>query len=190
MQQVVVQVNRVPARRVYGVHPAAANERILPMSLSSPDQPSGQPPWEQQNPRQYPPQPPSYQQAVLPPDGGGPSYPPSPPSSQQPYRAPVPGWQHPPRPAGLTAAERFWYILGCIPYGAMYFAKIPGKKAMADFGLVGLTGWESFWYILMCIPFGAGYFAKIPVAKALSELPQFRYGEFPRLATQGGYPPQ
>jgi hypothetical protein len=67
----------------------------------------------------------------------------------------------------------------------MYFAKIPGKKAMADFGLVGLTGWESFWYILMCIPFGAGYFAKIPVAKALSELPQFRYGEFPRLQPYG-----
>ena len=75
---------------------------------------------------------------------------------------------------GLTAAQKFWYILSCIPFGAGYLAKVPAKKAMADFGLASLTGAEAFWYILMCLPFGAGYFAKLPIAKALSELPQFR----------------
>jgi hypothetical protein len=78
------------------------------------------------------------------------------------------------RKTGLTAAESFWYVLGCIAFGAMYFAKIPAKKALADFGMAELTGAESFWYVLMCIPFGAGYFAKIPTAKALSELSQLR----------------
>ena len=80
----------------------------------------------------------------------------------------------PARLYGLTAAQKFWYILSNIAFGAGYFAKIPGKKAMADFGMTDLTGAEAFWYILMCIPFGAGYFAKLPVAKALSEMPQFR----------------
>jgi hypothetical protein len=75
---------------------------------------------------------------------------------------------------GLTAAQRFWYVLSCIPFGAGYFAKIPAKKAMSDFGLATLTGAEAFWYILMCVPFGAGYFAKLSTAKALSELDQFR----------------
>jgi hypothetical protein len=75
---------------------------------------------------------------------------------------------------GLTVAQRFWYILSCIPFGAGYLAKVPAKKAMADFGLVTLTGAEAFWYILMCLPFGAGYLAKLPTAKALSELGQFR----------------
>lgn len=57
---------------------------------------------------------------------------------------------------------------------AGYFAKIPAKKAMANFGLASLTGAEAFRYVLMCLAFGAGYFAKLPVAKALSELDQFR----------------
>ena len=78
------------------------------------------------------------------------------------------------RKAGLTAAEKFWYVLGCIPMGAMYFAKIPSKKALADFGMAELSAAQSFWYVLMCIAFGAGYFAKIPTAKAVSELAQFR----------------
>lgn len=74
----------------------------------------------------------------------------------------------------LTAAEKFWYVLGCIAFGASYFAKIPAKKALSDFGLAEMTGAESFWYVLQCIAFGAGYFAKIPTAKAISELEQFR----------------
>jgi len=78
------------------------------------------------------------------------------------------------RKTALTTWEHFWYVLQCIALGAGYFAKIPAKKAMADFGLTELSGTEHFWYILMCIGFGAGYFAKIPTAKALSELPQFR----------------
>lgn len=78
------------------------------------------------------------------------------------------------RRVGLTAAAHFWYILGCIAFGGAYFAKVPVKKALSDFGLVRLTGAESFWYILMCIAFGYGYFAKIPAVKALSELRQFR----------------
>jgi hypothetical protein len=82
---------------------------------------------------------------------------------------------HPPRHAySLTAAQSFWYVLSCIPFGAGYFAMIPAKKAMADFGLATLTGAEAFWYILMCLPFGAGYFAKLSTAKPLSELEQSR----------------
>ena len=71
----------------------------------------------------------------------------------------------------LTAWEKIWYVLMCIPLGAAYFTKIPAKKALQDFGLVKMTGAERFWYIVMCVWFGAGYFAKIPTAKALSELP-------------------
>ena len=71
--------------------------------------------------------------------------------------------------------------MGCISFGAMYFAKIPSKKALADFGMAQLTPAESFWYVLMCIAFGGGYFAKIPTAKALSELPQFRDAVRPQL---------
>lgn len=74
----------------------------------------------------------------------------------------------------LTAWEGIWYVIQNIAFGAGYFAKIPAKKAIQDFGLIEMTGAEHFWYILMCIGFGAGYFAKIPVAKALSELPQYR----------------
>ena len=50
------------------------------------------------------------------------------------------------------------------------FAKIPGKKAMYDFGLAEMTAAEKFWYVMMCIPMGAGYFAKVPVAKAITEM--------------------
>jgi hypothetical protein len=85
------------------------------------------------------------------------------------------------RKTTLTAAEKFWYVMGNIALGAMYFAKIPTKKALADFGLAELTTAEGFWYILMCIPFGAGYFAKIPAAKAISELGQFRTAGHPQL---------
>ena len=79
-----------------------------------------------------------------------------------------------PRKTGLTAAERFWYILGCIPMGAMYFAKIPSKKALADFGMAELTAAESFWYVLMCIAFGGGLFREDPDGEGVSELAQFR----------------
>ena len=86
----------------------------------------------------------------------------------QQYQAPQQPVQR--RATGLTAAGAFWYILGCIPMGAMYFAKVPAKKALQDFGMAQMTAAEQFWYVLMCIGFGAGYFAKLPVAKALSEI--------------------
>jgi len=70
----------------------------------------------------------------------------------------------------LTGAESFWYILGCIGFGAMYFAKVPVKKALSEAGLVQMTSAEQFWYVLQCIAFGAGYFAKLPTKKALSEV--------------------
>ncbi|MFI5064085.1 MAG: hypothetical protein ACHP9Z_08930 [Streptosporangiales bacterium] len=73
------------------------------------------------------------------------------------------------RTVRLTAAESFWYVLGCIGFGAMYFAKVPVKKAFSEAGLAQMTSAEQFWYVLMCIGFGVGYFAKLPVKKALSE---------------------
>lgn len=82
--------------------------------------------------------------------------------------------QHAARKIGMTAAEQFWYILGCIAFGAAYLQKVPVKKALSDYGLVEMTGAEQFWYILGCIAFGGAYLAKVPVAKALSELDQFR----------------
>jgi len=81
---------------------------------------------------------------------------------------------------GLTAAEGFWYVLMCIGLGAGYFAKIPVKKALSDFGMAEMTAAEQFWYVMMCLGFGAGYFAKVPVAKAISELPQLRTGGYPQ----------
>src|SRR5579862_6413287 len=51
-----------------------------------------------------------------------------------------------PRKTGLTAAEMFWYVIGNIAFGAMYFAKIPSKKALSDFGMAEMTAAESFWY--------------------------------------------
>lgn len=82
--------------------------------------------------------------------------------------------QHSVRKIGMTAAEQFWYVLGCIAFGAAYLAKVPVKKALSDYGLAKLTGAEQFWYVLGCIAFGAAYFRKVPVAKALSELEQFQ----------------
>jgi len=83
----------------------------------------------------------------------------------------------------LTTWEGIWYVLMNIAFGAAYFAKVPAKKAMQDFGLVQMTTWEQFWYVLQCIAFGAGYFAKIPTAKALSELPQYRAQRLTSLGT-------
>lgn len=75
------------------------------------------------------------------------------------------------RQLALTTAEGFWYILMCMGFGLGYFAKIPAKRALQDFGLAQMTAAESFWYVLMCLAFGGGYWAKIPVKKALSEMP-------------------
>jgi hypothetical protein len=92
----------------------------------------------------------------------------------QPYQQqPVANLQKHPA-TGLTSAQRFWYIVSCIAMGAGYFAKIPPKKALADFGMAQLTPAQEFWYILQCCAFGAGYFKKLSTAKALSEMPQFR----------------
>jgi hypothetical protein len=35
---------------------------------------------------------------------------------------------------GMTAAEEFWYVLGCIAFGAAYFMKVPVAKALAELG--------------------------------------------------------
>jgi hypothetical protein len=78
------------------------------------------------------------------------------------------------RKIGMTAAEQFWYIVGCIAFGVAYLAKVPVKKALSDYGLAEMTAAEQFWYVLGCIAFGSAYFSKVPVAKALSELEQFR----------------
>ena len=74
---------------------------------------------------------------------------------------------------GLTSAGQIWYLLGCLAYGANYFAKVSAKKALSDFGLAELNETEGTWYTILCIACGLGYFAKIPVAKAVSEMPQF-----------------
>jgi hypothetical protein len=74
------------------------------------------------------------------------------------------------RTVRMTGAESFWYVLGCVSFGAAYFAKVPAKKALAEAGLVQLTSAEQFWYVVQCIALGAGYLAKVPVKKALSEL--------------------
>ena len=91
------------------------------------------------------------------------------PAVQQPAQPPQP-YARAGRQAVMTAAGSFWYVLGCIPMGAMYFAKVPAKKALQDAGMAQMTAAEQFWYVLMCIAFGGGYFAKLPVAKALSEM--------------------
>jgi hypothetical protein len=70
-----------------------------------------------------------------------------------------------------TSAERFWYVVGCVAFGAAYFGKIPVKAALRDVGTATMTGAERFWYVLMCIAFGAGYFSKVSVKKALAEQP-------------------
>ena len=98
------------------------------------------------------------------------------PPARQAYR------QAPGKHYGLRGAEVFWYILGCIDFGAAYFAKLPTKKAacevFSELQLDGqgpshsytLRGIETFWYVLMCLWFGAGYFAKVWAKKALWEL--------------------
>ncbi|GHC61324.1 hypothetical protein [Streptomyces flavofungini] len=69
-----------------------------------------------------------------------------------------------------TSAESFWYILGCIAFGASYFAKVPAKKALSEYGLAEMTGAERFWYVVMNIAFGSGYLSKVITKKALSEV--------------------
>jgi hypothetical protein len=92
------------------------------------------------------------------------------------------GYQPPPRPGtatatGFTSAERFWYLLGNIAFGAMYLRKVPAKKALSEFGLVEMTSGERTWYTILCVLFGAGYLAKLPVVKALSETPSLANGQ-------------
>jgi hypothetical protein len=74
------------------------------------------------------------------------------------------------RTARLSAAESFWYLVGCIGFGLMYLAKVPVKQALAEAGLAQMTGAERFWYRVQCVALGAGYLAKIPVKKALTEI--------------------
>ncbi|NJP45506.1 hypothetical protein [Actinacidiphila epipremni] len=69
-----------------------------------------------------------------------------------------------------TSWEKFWYVLGCIYFGAAYLSKVPAKKALSEYGLVELTGAEKFWYVIECIAFGSGYFSKVIFKKALSEV--------------------
>ncbi|WP_461020189.1 hypothetical protein, partial [Streptomyces daliensis] len=38
-----------------------------------------------------------------------------------------------------TSAEAFWYVLGCLAFGASYFAKVPVKKALSEYELVERT---------------------------------------------------
>jgi hypothetical protein len=93
----------------------------------------------------------------------------------QPFvpRQASPGDQRP-YVTGLTSAQQVWYTLQCIYFGMGYFAKIPAKKALQDYGMAELTSAEQTWYTIQCIFFGLGYFAKLPTAKALSEMPQFQ----------------
>jgi hypothetical protein len=84
-----------------------------------------------------------------------------------------------------TGAEKFWYVLGCIDFGASYIAKVPTKKALSEYGLVELTGAEKFWYVILCIFFASGYFQKVIVKRALSEV-RDPNSAFPA----GGQPPQ
>lgn len=92
------------------------------------------------------------------------------------------------RKVALTTWEGIWYVIQNIAFGAGYFAKVPAKKALQDFGLCEMTGAEHFWYVVQCIFFGAGYFAKIPIAKALTELPQYQTQREANLGTLGGPP--
>lgn len=70
----------------------------------------------------------------------------------------------------ITAAEAFWYVMGCISFGAYYFAKVPVKKALEEYGLVEMTTAEKFWYVCMNVSFGSGYLSKVVIKKALSEV--------------------
>ena len=84
---------------------------------------------------------------------------------------------------GLTGAEPFWYVLGCIYFGAAYMMKLPAKKATSEILSelqfdgggpsrgYGLTGAGTFWYMLLCIlGFGSAYFAKVSAKKGMWEL--------------------
>jgi hypothetical protein len=91
-------------------------------------------------------------------------------TTNQPYQQPYQATTH--RSAmgqrgELTGAEKFWYYLGLM---ANYFAKVPVKKALSEYGYGTMTGGEKFWYVCFCICFGAGYFAKVPIKKALTEV--------------------
>jgi hypothetical protein len=131
---------------------------------------------EQYDPRQQRPAMPAQRQQGPPPGYQTPPWPAQdyhqqPQWQPQQYQAPQqPVRRSARRAGGLTAAGAFWYVLQCIALGAGYFAKVPAKKALQDFGMAQMTAAEQFWYVLMCIGFGAGYFAKLPVAKALSEM--------------------
>ena len=75
-----------------------------------------------------------------------------------------------PKSVQLTGAERFWYVVQCIAFGAGYLAKVPTKKALSEIGAVQMTSAERTWYVIQNILFGSGYFAKIPARKALSDI--------------------
>lgn len=144
--------------------PWAARDQQLPRGQQRPQQQyAQQQPWQ---PQEYDPAAHQRRTQGEPQRGSMEPYPPRAPQQQPHARAP--------RKTSLTAAEKFWYVLGCIPMGAAYFAKIPAKKALSDFGMAELTAAEGFWYVLMCLAFGGGYFAKISMAKAVSEMGQFR----------------
>jgi hypothetical protein len=70
----------------------------------------------------------------------------------------------------MTAAERFWYVLWNIGFGAGYFAKLPIAKAIDEVdGTHLVKGWAKFWYVLENIAFGAGYLAKVIAKRALEQ---------------------
>ena len=69
-----------------------------------------------------------------------------------------------------TTSEAFWYVLGCLAFGASYLAKVPAKKALSEYGLVERTHAEKFWYVVLNIALGSGYLSKVITKKALSEV--------------------
>ena len=88
----------------------------------------------------------------------------------------------------LTSAEKFWYIVQCINFGAGYLAKVPVKKALSEIGLAEMTSAEKSWYVVLCIACGAGYFKKVPVKKALTELTPIPGGYMGLKSGQDGMP--
>jgi len=134
----------------------------------------------------YPQQPPQYQGQGQG-QGQGQMQPATHDQRRYPPAAPQPGYpglalQAAGKRYALRGAESFWYVLGCIAFGAAYFAKLPAKKAaseiFSELQLDGqgpsqgytLRGAETFWYILQCLAFGGGYFAKVWAKKALWEV--------------------
>ncbi len=70
----------------------------------------------------------------------------------------------------MTTAERFWYTIENIAFGAGYFAKLPIAKALDEVdGTHNVKGWAKFWYVLENVAFGAGYFAKVVAKRALEQ---------------------